>query len=185
MWYTTVTMCAECSNCWGPGKTFGDIPTPSETQLSLYGIEKGNDWNPGDPEPPNGTYTLSQDPLNPCRFNWSDGTWLIHWWAYQVGGSHLSVELIAIEYAFEDTRAQNCRTYFTNEHTIPAGCKYYGGAAQTYPDWLLNRMTVDYSLMPVENTSDFFYELTEDALVLKLTNRDYHCGLFVKYDDSS
>lgn len=51
-----------CENCWGPGKEFGDIPTPSSLTCIIDGVVKGPLWVPADGEPPNDTYELPQDP---------------------------------------------------------------------------------------------------------------------------
>lgn len=178
-------MCALCANCWGPGKTFGDVPTPGTVLATVYGIEKGTNWIGGDPEPPNGEYTLTQNLANPCRFDWSDGTWLIHWWAYTVGGSLFTIELIGIEFAFECTRAQNCRTYFTNELDDIPPSKYYAGAALAFETWLPTLIAIDYAIAPVPDRTDTFFELTEEELVLRMRTRGGNNRLFVKYDDSS
>ena len=183
MWYTICIMCAECANCWGSGKTFGDVPTPSQVSVTLYGIEKGSNWMPVDPEPPNGTYTFDQDILYPCRFNCSDGIWLMHWWAYKIGGSVFTIELIGIEFAFECTRDQNCRTYFVNEHTSPIDRKYHSGAALAHNTWLPELIAVEYAIAPVPDRTDKFFELTEEELVLRMRTQYGNNRLFVLYDD--
>jgi hypothetical protein len=176
-------MCAECSNCWGSGKTFGDVPTPSQVEVTVYGIEKGSSWLPGDPEPPNGSYTFDQDVLYPCRFNWSDGTWLMHWWAYKTGGSVFTIELIGIEFAFDCTRDQNCRTYFVNEIDDVPASKFCFGAALAFDTWLPDLIAVEYAIAPVPDRTDKFFELTEEELVIRMRTKFGNNRLFVKYDD--
>lgn len=57
-----------CDECWGPGKTFGDKPTPSKIRVSFEGIVSC----PGKPPAPNGDYILSQDPHLSCYWQWGD-----------------------------------------------------------------------------------------------------------------
>lgn len=63
-----------CSNCWGIGKTFGNVDTPSEIIMTVSGVNKGPDWVPFQGEPPNTVMTLEQVAGTPCRYDGSDGT---------------------------------------------------------------------------------------------------------------
>lgn len=57
-----------CSNGWGPGKPFGDGPTPEKIWLEFNGVEKGPNWQVGDGEPVNGLFELTQDVGAPCAY---------------------------------------------------------------------------------------------------------------------
>jgi len=58
----------KCLYCWGVGKYFGDIPTPSKVYVNIEGVEKGPLWTAGKGEPFSGTFELEQNPIWPCRF---------------------------------------------------------------------------------------------------------------------
>ena len=64
-----------CSHCWGVGKHFGDIPTPSKIYVNIEGVEKGPLWNSYDGEPFSGTFELEQNPIWPCRYATIDPVW--------------------------------------------------------------------------------------------------------------
>jgi len=69
-----------CSACWGDGKDFGNIPTPSQLNIYFSGVEKGAGWIPGDPEPIDGNFLLDQHSSWPCVFEHDDGTTEIQLW---------------------------------------------------------------------------------------------------------
>jgi len=58
----------KCDVCWGPAKSFGDIDTTKFIQVEISGVEKGPDWQPGDGEPVNGIFTVTQDDILPCTY---------------------------------------------------------------------------------------------------------------------
>jgi len=58
-----------CSYCWGVGGTHGPLPTPKFIQVTFAGLSKGIYWNTGDPEPPDGTYTIEQYTSGACVFS--------------------------------------------------------------------------------------------------------------------
>ena len=62
-----------CVNCWGSGKPFGDVDTPSILTVTFSGVEKGLGWVPGDPEPIDGAFLVTQNIISPCRFDFDDG----------------------------------------------------------------------------------------------------------------
>lgn len=54
--------------CWGVGKDFGDLPTPSQLILRISGVIKSDLWQASDGEPQNGEYVLQQNTINPFLF---------------------------------------------------------------------------------------------------------------------
>lgn len=66
-----------CPNCWGSGKTFGPIDTPSEIQITFSGVNLGEDWQSGDYDPIDGTFTLEQNSTFSCEFNYQDADFTV------------------------------------------------------------------------------------------------------------
>jgi len=56
-----------CPNCWGPGKTFGDVPGPKRIRLTASGFV-------GACAVCNGTFILEQTVLLPCIYYLDDGS---------------------------------------------------------------------------------------------------------------
>ena len=57
-----------CAQCWGPGKTFGDVSTPKKifiTWAGLSGIFAGG----------NKTFIGIQEPGAPCLWHYNDGVY--------------------------------------------------------------------------------------------------------------
>lgn len=52
-----------CSNCWGPSKTFGDVPTPKRIRVTGSGFA-------GACAPCNNTFVVEQTNLFPCRYEY-------------------------------------------------------------------------------------------------------------------
>ena len=57
-----------CSICWGVGKPFGDLETPSVVVIDISGINKGVGWTPAYGEPTKGRYALGQTILGACQW---------------------------------------------------------------------------------------------------------------------
>jgi len=68
-----------CVKCWGIGKEFGDIDTPSSVIATIFGMEKASNWIAAYGEPLDGDYTLEQDIIYPCLFRFTDSPTGIHW----------------------------------------------------------------------------------------------------------
>jgi len=70
-----------CSRCWGPGKPFGGVHTPSEILVLVRGMNTGPGWNSAYGDPPEGDYSVAQDPVFPCRFIADVGRWkfAVYW----------------------------------------------------------------------------------------------------------
>lgn len=65
---------ADCTQCWGAGKPFGDGPTPKYITVLIAGVVKGPLWVSTDPELPNGSYFCKQQ-LSPCLWKITVGDW--------------------------------------------------------------------------------------------------------------
>ncbi|MCK5616898.1 hypothetical protein KAR91_84330 [Candidatus Pacearchaeota archaeon] len=71
-----------CINCWGAGKTFGDTPTPERITMTGAGFA-------GPAAVCNGTFILTQDPGNPCRWLFDDGTATGEWFVTIVSSTFI------------------------------------------------------------------------------------------------
>jgi len=56
----------DCLECWGPGKTFGDVSTPKKIFITWAGL--GGIWAGG-----NKTFIGIQDSVEPCLWHYNDG----------------------------------------------------------------------------------------------------------------
>lgn len=59
--------------CWGVGKAFGNLPTPSQLILRVSGVIKSDLWQASDGDPQNGEYLLQQDPGFSGQFEVDEG----------------------------------------------------------------------------------------------------------------
>jgi hypothetical protein len=57
----------QCTICWGPGKTFGDYPTPKHVYLTGSGFV-------GACAVCNGKFIATQSPVAPCGYTFDDGS---------------------------------------------------------------------------------------------------------------
>ncbi|GAI03417.1 unnamed protein product [marine sediment metagenome] len=58
-----------CPQCWGPGKPFGDVPTPKFVSITFTGLV--GIWAPA-----NHKWIGQQDPLMPCLWDFEDATFV-------------------------------------------------------------------------------------------------------------
>lgn len=58
--------CPDCNHCWGPGKEFGDVPTPCYLYMTGSGFV-------GVCEPANGRFLIKQDDINRCLYTGQTG----------------------------------------------------------------------------------------------------------------
>lgn len=57
-----------CSICWGVGKPFGDVDTPTTVLIRVSGVNKGPNWTAANGEPVNGDFNCEQVPGFPCTW---------------------------------------------------------------------------------------------------------------------
>jgi len=67
-----------CNRCWGPGKAFGDVPTPKYVSIIFSGLT--GIWAPA-----NHKWIGQQDPLNACLWDFEDATFLGTYYFYDGG----------------------------------------------------------------------------------------------------
>ena len=72
-----------CSRCFGPGKTFGDVPTPARVQAVFTGIVSCPLATPLK----NGAYVLTQSEDYPCCYSDDNA---IFWFSKLKGGAYLA-----------------------------------------------------------------------------------------------
>lgn len=63
-----------CDICWGPGKAFGDYPTPRYVNITYAGMV-------GDCAEGNQTFVATQSGIFPCLWTFDDGTFFGIWQA--------------------------------------------------------------------------------------------------------
>jgi len=57
-----------CTRCWGSGKPFGDIDTPSKIIISISGVEPGAAPIPAGAPRPDGEFLLNQTGGDACTY---------------------------------------------------------------------------------------------------------------------
>lgn len=116
-----------CTTCWGTGKPFGDIDTPSEIPAIVSGINKGPNWSGSAGVPPNGERLFIQDPNFPCRYSADFDVWFVR----MVFGSVFegcSLTRLGFITAFFSRVPDACRELYTNEEND----KFVGGTVQIF-----------------------------------------------------
>lgn len=94
----------DCNICWGVGKKWGDYPTPKHVNITFAGLV-------GICADANQTFVATQDPVNPCLFNFNDGTWGGFWNA--PGGVHaISLVHLAPFWNCFSQLGDACQTHF-------------------------------------------------------------------------
>jgi len=63
-----------CTRCWGPGKPFGDVPTPKYMVLNVSGVFP---CPPNEKNPPNGSWLLTQAEGFPCAWNLTTSNYIM------------------------------------------------------------------------------------------------------------
>lgn len=111
--------------------------TPSVIYAAFSGIIRGPSYEPGMPSPPNGTYTLRQDPLQPPFYRFDGTIWLVyyHSW-YWADPKRYNLAFRRHEfptyYAFNSDGPDICKTFFNNEPANPPTAPYIEGICQMF-----------------------------------------------------
>lgn len=116
-----------CTVCWGNGKPFGVGETPESVTVVIADVEKGPGWMAGDGEPPNGTFELAQNPVSPCRYQFSDDDYFIEWLTLGRGSLVGVTNKPSTVQSFLGRRAP-CQTFYENEIVD----KFIGGTATIF-----------------------------------------------------
>ena len=113
--------------CWGDEKPYGPLPVPSELQVIISGVLKGDLWVPADGEPINGTFTIEQStlPVLSCFFfKDSDPTLSI---PLTSGLGLLTARNVENSTYFNAGSFSNCWTSVSNVFTDQTIEKFYSG----------------------------------------------------------
>jgi len=112
-----------CSACWPAAET------PTTLKAFFAGIMKGEFWNEGMGEAPNGYHDISQSPFNNCAW-FTSGLPLRHCLYHAAPTpSSLYFQLTqGIKY-FVSADCPACTSYFTNTRTTWEDNDFYGGFA--------------------------------------------------------
>lgn len=119
----------DCLNCFAAGRT------PQTCWLVIAGVSKGDGWLIGMPESINGTFKLTQFPLEPCHWSYVSDTmgysykaaFLIHPWGNSRVLAHM-LEPIGTD-AFWGGSLFHCKRNFSNIYTEPPPRPFVGGTA--------------------------------------------------------
>ncbi|MCK5607241.1 hypothetical protein KAR91_35485 [Candidatus Pacearchaeota archaeon] len=109
------------SNCFAAGAT------PGTFYIAISGMEQGAAWQPGDPGPPNRTFTLPQNPGSPCIWRYDDASWIITYTQDQIR--------VKVQVFFEigdlvfQGFGDHCGHYVENDIIVAANNHYYLGEA--------------------------------------------------------
>ncbi len=101
----------DCDVCWGDGAIFGPLPTPHFVQALVTGIQKGWNWNPPYPPPPNGLWELSQ--IDSCLWQLNTEFFVF---TYHITGSscYFRIRYLAMFDVFSGGTSMICATTFSN-----------------------------------------------------------------------
>lgn len=102
------------------------LTTPVILFLNLSDIQIGDDWLPGDPPPPNGTWELIHVISSKWDLTTTDFQFEI---SEDLGVTALIVQLLDFTPIFFNLLTTNCPNRFENDFTNPTGRKYFGGSA--------------------------------------------------------
>lgn len=167
----------DCVACWPASST------PRYVYASFSNILRGNDWVPGDPDPPSETFKLTQDLT--CRWTFSTAT-LQFFYEPTLDVTGLSIGLVANGVVFLGI-AGPCAINFVNFIQNPVGNKYYGGEASAFwiepPESPSIGVLCDLLGIPqVQETTALVYPIQPEKQVAKLQNFTENIKISIKRD---
>ncbi|MBA7691551.1 hypothetical protein ES703_100096 [subsurface metagenome] len=142
----------DCPGCtpdfWAPGQT------PKYVMVMFTRITKGLVWQPGDPEPPNGEFVLTQVPGVPCLWTRLDDYFKFEY-DIRLGASTLEIFDGHWLPAFRSVETIPCWEYFHSSLAPPGGWRYNEGDGfidlYDFPGTAY-QLLHDYNLAPTEYT---------------------------------
>lgn len=157
---------AACANCWGSGKTFGDIDTPKRITITGSGFA-------GACAPCNDTFIAEQDVFAPCLWKFNNGTVLGSWTAGPLA-TLFQLEMVGGPVCYNQTGAK-CAIVST-----------FGGATVTIdpvqpqtPEW---NIAFDKNFSPNPDTVFLNLGAVNGDEVLILASRPDRVKLHVLYE---
>lgn len=156
---------ASCANCWGPGKTFGDISTPKRIYVTGSGFA-------GACAVCNGTFIAEQDPFSPCLWTFNNGIVLGSWSV----GPVFTIFYLAI------VGGADC---FLQTGGLCSVTKTFGGATVTIspvgPTTPEYRIAFEHNFAPSRSTVYENLGAVNSEKVLRLAKRLDSVNVYVKY----
>jgi len=107
-----------CSYCWGPGKEFGETPTPRVLICQLFDLQPAEHWDP----------TLEQylwtehyllQTADPCVFNISDGKFAWTFYFTPTATAAVVKHIVTDSDAFRASIAIECQLSFASDIIQP------------------------------------------------------------------
>jgi len=118
----------DCLRCYEPGET------PQILYATFRDIERGANWIPALPPPPNTVFQLIQSDVTPCLWGYTGVIWEVSYLASSwppppaVPVSSLHIGQVPFIPVFSSTADGECSGHFENEITEPPNMFYKGGA---------------------------------------------------------
>ena len=103
-----------CSNCWGIGKDFGDVPTPDTIYCNFSGVNVSEGWTSADGDPIDGVFALTQLNVLPCEFDYISPTLNIHL-LFDTDGTYIDARDGDSKLKFNSVTQDKCQTELYNE----------------------------------------------------------------------
>lgn len=167
-----------CNICFDPGKA------PEHIYASFSNILRGATWVPGDSDPPNGIFKLTN--FIACGWSVVAGG-LVFTYSLGVGVSFMRVEYLPATFAFFDNPAVQCEFNFVNDILVPAGNKYYGG--ECYCSWVeppkdnsLSELCENLNINTDGLTDSLIYPVDSTAHVINMLRGTDQIKVLIKRD---
>lgn len=177
--YSFATAPPTCSVCYAANKT------PVTIFAQFTGIQIGDDWNPGDPPPPNGLFELTI--TSDCQWTL---TTALYDFTYTAADPALPliVDVIGVANAYNALiPVSPCTTETANTFSTPAGRHYFGGtgvALNPLESGARNNIELMdlLNLQPAIRTFCNPQAIDTDVLSTRYTLRNGSTNIYIKYD---
>ena len=169
----------DCLLCYAADKT------PETLFVEFIGIQIGDDWTPGDPPPPNGTFELTH--VFSCEWNLNDGTYFIDYIRFPLN-MVLRAGVIGVDDGFLPVAPTGaCEIEFLNNLSSPVGNTYFGGTGivmNPLDSGVRNNIQLMnlLNILPENRTFCKPQTIAEDILTTRYTDRDGRTNIYIKYD---
>lgn len=168
----------DCLLCHPAGET------PKNIYASFSNIKRGATWVPGDADPPNEIYKLTQ--IAACMWDFTKAP-LYFFHRKTATSTILSITYNAVLFAFVAQPPVVCGINFTNGIVNPAGVKYYGGEAtiawiEPSEEESLAELCNLFGIPTEAQTTALMYPVTPAKQVAKLQNFEENIKISIKRD---
>lgn len=153
-----------CLLCYPPGKT------PLTFAFSMEGVQTGDNWVPGMPQPRNGVHYMTEHPVSDCFWHSLHAPTEVRTFQCHIAFTQFQFEQSPGIFFFSSTVGPGCVKFFANDQNTPVDNFYWGGYTIVTPTWEVADFVEGYTPIVDPDPQLSFFPVSGNRAVIRYTD---------------